>query len=156
MQASYAIILYHARNYDAALAQLQRSLDLDPRNYAATLMLGATYGMLGRPREALAIFDHPDFRESPYIAWAYALLGQRSEALRVLNALAVRQAPFDLQAAAFAYFALGDTDRGFEWLTRAFDERAGYVPWVRVQPAFDGVRSDPRFKALVARLKLPD
>jgi len=156
MQASYAIVLYFARNYEAALVPLQRSLELDPRNYAATLMLGGTYEMLGRPREALAIFDHPDLRESPYIARAYALLGQRREALRVLDALAERQAPFDLQEVAMAYFALGATDRGFEWLTRAFDERAGYVPWANVQPAFDGVRSDPRFKALVARLKLPD
>ena len=47
-------------------------------------------------------------------------------------------------------------DRGFEWLTKAFDARAGYVTFANVFPAFDGVRSDPRFKVLVARLKLPD
>jgi hypothetical protein len=57
---------------------------------------------------------------------------------------------------AISYFALGDKDRGFEWLTKAFDQRSGYVPWANVLPAFDGVRSDPRFKALVARLKLPN
>jgi serine/threonine-protein kinase len=57
---------------------------------------------------------------------------------------------------AIAYFALGDKDRGFEWLTRAFDQRSGYIPWAKVQPSFDGIRSDPRFQALVARLKLPD
>jgi len=63
---------------------------------------------------------------------------------------------FDLHEVAIAYFALGDKDRGFEWLTRAFDQRAGYVPWAKVNPAFDGERSDPRFKALVARLKLSE
>ena len=156
IQSSYAIVLYFARNYEAALAQLQRSLDLEPRNYAATLMMGVIYEALGRPREARAIFDHPDFRESPYIARAYAMLGQRSEAYRVLNALAERQAPVDLQEVAITHFVLGDTDGGFEWLTRAFDQRNGYVPWAKVQPAFDDIRSDPRFKALVARLKLPD
>jgi hypothetical protein len=57
---------------------------------------------------------------------------------------------------AIAYFALGDNDRGFEWLTQVFEQRAGYVPWAKVNPAFDGVRDDPRFKALVARLKLPN
>ena len=57
---------------------------------------------------------------------------------------------------AIAYFALRDKDRGFEWLTKAFDQRAGYLPAAKVQPAFDGIRDDPRFKALVARLKLPD
>jgi serine/threonine-protein kinase len=156
MQASYAIVLFYARNYEAALVQLQRSLDLYPRNYAATLMLGGTYEMLGRPEEALAIFDHPDFRESPYIARTYALLGRRGDALRILDGVLERGGAFDVQEVAIAYFALGDHDRGFEWLMKAFDQRAGYVPWAKVSPVFDGVRSDPRFTALVARLKLPD
>ena len=57
---------------------------------------------------------------------------------------------------AIAYFALGDKDRGFEWLTKAFDQRSGFVYAAKVEPRFDGVRDDPRFKALVARLKLPN
>jgi hypothetical protein len=104
----------------------------------------------------LALFvDRPEFRESPYIARAYALLGRRDDALRVLNNLVKRGGAFDLQEIAIAYFALGDVDRGFEWLTKAFDQRSGYVPWAKVSPAFDEIRSDPRFQALVARLKLP-
>ena len=155
-QNTFGIVLYNARRYDDALSPLKRSLDLDPGNYAATLMLGAVSEVLGKPQEALALFDHPEFRESPYIARAYALLGRRDEALKILNGLIQRGGAFDLHEVAIAYFALGDKDRGFEWLTRAFDQRSGYVPWARVQPAFDGIRDDPRFKALVARLKLPD
>jgi hypothetical protein len=60
-----------------------------------------------------------------------------------------------VQEVALTYFALGDRNRGFEWLTRAFDQRAGYLPWAKVNPVFDDVRSDPRFEELVARLKLP-
>jgi hypothetical protein len=119
-------------------------------------MVGAIFEALGKPQAALAVFDRPDFRESPYIARAYALVGRRDDALRVLNGLARRGGAFDLQGVAIAYFALGDKDRGFEWLTKAFDQRAGYVPWTNVNWAFDGIRDDPRFKALVARLKLPD
>jgi hypothetical protein len=104
----------------------------------------------------LAVFDRPELREFPYIAWAYAGLGRRDDALKVLNGLAQRGGGGDLQGMAISYFALGDKDRGFEWLTKAFDQRSGYVPWANVLPAFDGVRSDPRFKALVARLKLPN
>jgi TolB-like protein/Tfp pilus assembly protein PilF len=156
-QNTFGIVLYHARRYDDAVAQLKRSIDLDPRNYAATLMLGVMYETLGKAQEALAIFDsHPDFRESPYIARTYAMLGRRDDALRVLSGLVKRGGAFDRHHVAVAYFALGDNDRGFEWLTKAFDQRAGYVPWANVNPAFDGVRDDPRFKALVARLKLPD
>jgi hypothetical protein len=57
---------------------------------------------------------------------------------------------------ARAYFALGDKNRGFEWLTKAFDQRSGFISVANVNPAFDGIRDDPRFKALVARLTLPD
>ncbi len=155
IQGSYGIVLFFARKYEDALSQLKRSIDFEPRNYAAILMLGVTYEALGKPQEALAVFDRPEFRESPYIARAYALLGRRDDAVRVLNNLVKRGGAFDLQEMAIAYFALGDVDRGFEWLTKAFDQRSGYVPWAKVQPAFDEIRSDPRFQALVARLKLP-
>ena len=83
-------------------------------------------------------------------------LGRRDEALRVLNGLAKRGERSTFKEWRWPYFALGDKDRGFEWLTRAFDQRAGYVPLANVHPAFDGIRDDPRFKALVARLKLPN
>ena len=39
---------------------------------------------------------------------------------------------------------------------KAFDQRDGFVAYANVLPVFDGVRDDPRFKALVARLKLPN
>jgi hypothetical protein len=94
----------------------------------------------------LIVFDRPEFRESPYIARAYALLGRRDDALKVLNSVVKRGGAFDLQEIAIAYFALGDKDRGFEWLTKAFDQRSGYIPAARVQPAFDGIRDDPRFQ----------
>ena len=118
-------------------------------------MLGLTYEALGKPDEALAVFDRPEFRESPYIAKVYARLGRRDEARRVLNGLGKRGKPLELQGMAVAYFALGDKDRGFEWLTKAFDQRVGYVSAANVNPEFDGIRDDPRFKALVARLNLP-
>jgi eukaryotic-like serine/threonine-protein kinase len=156
IQSSYGIVLFFARKYAEALAQLKRAIDLEPRNYAAVYMMGVIHERLGHPQEALAIFDRPEFRDSPYIAEAYALAGRRDDALTVLNGLATRKDAFDPQGVAMAYFALGDEDRGFEWLTTAFDQRAGYVPWARVQPAFDAIRDDPRFTALVARLKLPD
>jgi hypothetical protein len=86
----------------------------------------------------------------------YARLGRRDEALTVLNGLVKRGRPLDLQAMAIAYFTLGDKERGFEWLVKAFDQRSGFISFANVNPGFDGVRDDPRFKALVARLNLPN
>ena len=148
--------LLFARRYEDALAPIKRAIELEPRNYTARIMLGVTYEALGRPQEALAVFDRPEFRDSPYIADAYARLGRRDEALRVLNGLAKRGGGPDLLTMAIAYVALGDKERAFEWLTKAFDQRSGFVPFANIMPAFDPIRSDPRFKALVARLNLPN
>ena len=153
--SQYGTVLYFGRRYEDALAATKRALELEPRNSAAMIILGLIYQALGRPQEALAVFDGPELRESPYMALAYAWLGRRDDALRVLDRLEKGAGAFDLQAMALAYVVLGDKERGFEWLTRAFDQRSGYVPFANVLPGFDPIRSDPRFKALVARLKLP-
>ncbi len=155
-QFNYGAVLYFARKYEDALAPLKRAIELEPRNDGAIIMLGVVYEGLGRTQEALALFDRPGYRESPYIATAYALLGRRDNTLKVLNKVVKRGGAFDLQEMAVAYFALGDRDRGFEWLTKAFDQRQAFVSWAKVNPVFDAVRDDSRFKDLVARLKLPD
>ena len=147
--------LYFARRYQDAMVPLKRAIELEPRDWGAAIMLANTYEALGKPEQALRVYDRPEFRESPYIARTYALLGRRDEALRVLSGVAKR-GTIDLYPMAVAYFALGDKDRGFEWLTKAFDQRSAYVYGAKVYPAFDGIRDDPRFKALVARLKLPN
>jgi tetratricopeptide (TPR) repeat protein len=156
VQWIYGATLYFARRYQDALVPLKRAITLEPRNDGAIIMLGGVYEGLGKTQEALALFDRPGYRESPYVATAYALLGRRDDALRLLNGFVKKGQPPDLQEVAIAYFVLGDRDRGFEWLTKAFDQRASFIAWAKVQPSFDGIRDDPRFKALVARLKLPN
>ena len=61
----------------------------------------------------------------------------------------------DYLALARTHASLGENDRAFEWLTKAFDARFMYVAWARVSPSFDVFRGDPRFDELVARLHLP-
>ena len=57
--------------------------------------------------------------------------------------------------AAGPYFWLGDLERAYEYMSKAIDKRQGPIRWMNVSPQYDRFRSDPRFKALVARLKLP-
>ena len=153
-RALHGIALYLARRYEEAVSFAQSAADLNPQNYDAYLTLEWAYEATGKPKDALSAVDRDLFRDTAPLAWAYALLGQRSEALSVLGR--VVKSDSDPQGIAQVYFALGDRDNGFKWLTRAFDERQNFLSALKFDPAFDNVRDDPRLRALVARLKLPD
>ena len=56
---------------------------------------------------------------------------------------------------AMVHIGLGDTDRAFEWLQKALEARDWQMSMLKVEPAFDGLRADPRFAALVERVGLP-
>jgi hypothetical protein len=53
------------------------------------------------------------------------------------------------------HIGLGETDRAFEWLDKAVHARDSQVALVNIEPAFDALRSDQRFAALVERVGLP-
>jgi hypothetical protein len=50
---------------------------------------------------------------------------------------------------------LGDKEEAFRWLEKAFEERPNWIPWLKVEPSLDPLRSDPRFGALLQRMGLP-
>ena len=61
------------------------------------------------------------------------------------------QADFEM---ARVYATLGEHDQAFDCLERTFNERAGTLFWLWVNPVFDGLRPDPRFSALLAKMNL--
>jgi TolB-like protein len=153
----YAMTMFFAGKLPESLPHFQRALALEPGFFDARLMVGVIDQQTGRLQEALDIFERPPFQGSAYLALTYALQGRRADALKVLSSLVKQGGGPYLQQVALVYFALGDKDRGFEWLTKAFDQRQVYISWAKVNPIFsESVRADPRFKALVARLNLPD
>jgi adenylate cyclase len=156
VQAEYGTVLFMWRKYDEAIPHLERAIELDARNRFASYALSLTYEMLRRPEQSLALLDRPEFRPSAELGLAYASLGRRSDALKMISDLEKKGVEPDGVTVALIFFTLRDTDRGFQWLTRAFDERQGRANFVKFHPMFDTVRSDPRFTALMARLNLPD
>ncbi len=70
-----------------------------------------------------------------------------------LDALAKRQydSPFPR---AIVYLRLGDKERAFDWLAKAFEERSYSVTLLKIDPAFDGMRNDPRYISLRNKLNL--
>jgi tetratricopeptide (TPR) repeat protein len=151
LQFNYGFVLYVARKYGDAEAHLLRAIELEPRNVAAHAILASTYLQLGRLQDALAQADRPPLPASGQLVAAYARLGRRAEALKAVDSIP-RTNPYSI---AMGYLAMGDKDRSLEWLTKSVDQHQGFVRWVKVWPEFDDLHSDPRFQAIVARLKLP-
>ncbi|TIX60178.1 MAG: hypothetical protein E5V25_25755 [Mesorhizobium sp.] len=56
---------------------------------------------------------------------------------------------------ALVYAGLGDNDTAFAALEKAFDERSNWLVWLRLDPRWKGLRSDPRFSELVSRMRFP-
>ena len=87
---------------------------------------------------------------------AYAVSGQRDRAQKVLvelKQLMKRRyvAPFEV---AVIYVGLGDKDQTFEWLERAYQDRSHWLIWLKIDPRFDSLRSDPRYQDLLRRMGL--
>src|SRR6266536_3494463 len=81
------------------------------------------------------------------LGYAYALAGRRDEARKVLGQLEELSKrkyvpPFFI---TIVDIGLGDKDRAFEWLEKAYQERSSQLVNLKVQPAYDPLRADPRF-----------
>jgi hypothetical protein len=89
-------------------------------------------------------------------AYVLGKAGRRAEALErldVLRRFSKPQNPAPVRI-AIVHIGLGDTDRAFEWLQKGLEARDWQMALLKVEPAFDGLRSDPRFAALVERVGL--
>jgi hypothetical protein len=85
------------------------------------------------------------------------MAGKRAESRRLLESLVsrARHEYVPPPMLAFVYMALGDLPRTFEWLERGYDERSNAMMFLGVYEFMDPLRSDPRFVALVQRIRLP-
>ncbi len=96
-------------------------------------------------------------RPSPRVAAYRALVGETAEAeVELREAIALSGERYiDPINVAEAWAALGETERAFEWLERAYEERS-WTPSIRWSAAFDPMRSDPRFRDLLRRIGFPE
>lgn len=152
-------ILYLMRRYEDAVGQYQNALALDANFGLARRGLGLTYLQKGDFSLALAELERAnellgDPRTRAELAYGYAIAGKRMKTQAILHEF-LRRAPSERVPAialARAYLGLGDRDRTFEWLVRAVDE--GELLSLTVDPTYDPLREDPRFGALLSRMKL--
>jgi tetratricopeptide (TPR) repeat protein len=106
-------------------------------------------------RKAIEISGHSGVFDSS-LAHAYAVSGQQQAAMKIASDLESKndQNPSAQANIALIYVGLGDNDQAFLWLSKAYDAR--FNPSILLRPAFDPVRSDPRFKNLLRRIGLPN
>jgi TolB-like protein/Tfp pilus assembly protein PilF len=151
------------RQYDLAIQQFQKTLDLDPNFVPARARLVTVYEDKGMYPEALAerkkMASLGDESLNDVIAaeHAYHEFGARGywrARLAQLSDRAKRQyvSPVDL---ASCYARLGEKEQVVQWLQKAQEERSAGLVNLNVSPEFDSVRSDPRYRDLMRRVGLP-
>ena len=159
--AVYAYL--YARQYDKALRQARTGFDLEPNFPMMRPQLGSALILNGKYDEALAILQQAPpnspsgFMITVMLAHAYAKQGKRAEAEQQISLLGEmaktqRVRPYYL---ASIYATLGDKDKAFAELEKAFDERDCYLGRISVDPFMDPLREDARFKSLLKRMNLP-
>jgi TolB-like protein/Flp pilus assembly protein TadD len=157
-------VFYFARQYDRAIEACRKGLELDPNHVPSHLWLGWGYEGKGMYPEAIAEYQKA-MALSPgatafksYLGHAYAVSGHRKEAEQVLDELKARSGRdyfFPARLAAIDV-ALGNNDEAFTLLDQALEEHDITVTYIKVEPEFDPVRSDPRFQDLLRRVGLSD
>ena len=151
----------YSRQNDQAIAQLRKVIDMDPKWYLAHMVLGQIYADNGQFPEAIAECEKArSLNDDPavlgYLARAYALSGKRDEAMKVVAQMheLAKQRYVPAYGFAFAYTALADKDQALQWLERCLQDEGWEITFVKVDPALDSLRSDPRFADLVRRVGL--
>ena len=163
INANVGTMLYVSRQYDRAIVELRRAIELEPSNFEAYYYLSQTYAQKGMNQEAIAAAqqavslerDNPEL--AALLAHTYAVTGHRGEALKILGKLKElsKRKYFSPYLLAMIYAGLGDKEEAFAWLQKAADVHDGEMIGLKVEPEIDPLRSDPRLQDLVRRMKFP-
>jgi adenylate cyclase len=147
---------FYGRRFERAIEHLLALIEQEPRFSPALFNLGRAYVQMEMFEEAISAFERAvqltGNREAlPALAHAYALSGNPEQARGILEEL--KKAPEGRYQAspliARIHLGLGEVDEAFEWLRKGIEERSFWTIFLKVDPVYDGIRSDPRFVELL-------
>ncbi len=153
-------VFHCTHQYDKAIEQFQKTLELYPNSPEPHSSLGLAYLDKSMYKEAIAeeteavTNSHGGGRQTAMLGYAYALAGRKVDAQQVLEKL-TGPAEHDYvspTSIALIYVGLGEKDKAFE-LLQEFPEVTSYLPF-KVDPVWDPLRSDPRFQDVLRHVNL--
>lgn len=155
-----AFVHWSGHRYDRAIESCRKALELDPTSAQALGWLGLSYVAKNAFEPAIdALQKSADTsRRAPaplaLLGEAYAAAGASDEAEKILQELTA-QRHVTAYFVSRIYAALGNKDEALKCLETGYPERCEWMPLLKVDPRFDGLRSDPRFQDLARRMHFP-
>ena len=154
--------LYQARQYDQAMEQLLEALEMAPNDWVARLNLGKVYVQQKKYAEAITEFQKArEFSEGntetiAVLGHVLAISGKKAQAEKVLDDLKRMSKqryvpPYNI---AIVYAGLGEKQQALAWLEKAYQDRDVRLVFLKVEPKWDTLRVDERFRDLIGRVGL--
>jgi len=151
---------YFKRDYDRAIQEFRKILELTPDSWYARGQLALALSQKGLYDEAINENGKIDFGLSSfwYLGYIYAIAGKREKAQEILDRyLELSEKEFVPPTnIANVYMGMGEKEKAFEWLEKTYDQREAGLKDLNVNPIYDSLRSDPRFQDLIERMNFPD
>jgi TolB-like protein/Flp pilus assembly protein TadD len=160
--AYLGVALFYARRYDESIEQLRKTIEMDPSSQLARIWQGAAYVLNSMWEEAIAETQKVLTVAGDMIyalgmlGWVLALSGQKDEALKVykrMNELSKERYVSHI-VRSLVPLGLGNNDQTFDHFDKAFIDRDPQMPVTIQFPMWDSIRSDPRFKEILKKLRL--
>jgi tetratricopeptide (TPR) repeat protein len=159
--ADNGAILYFSRQYDRAIEKFRTVREMES-NFPRRSILISAYVENGLFADALAEMEKQQhtWSDGPWswsaLVYIYGRSGQQAKAKQAMAKLEEWNQRQEIDAGTFAagYLALGNKDQAFVWLEKAYAQHSNLLATLRVEPGYDSVRTDPRFRDLLRRVGL--
>jgi predicted Zn-dependent protease len=154
----FAARLYFAGHQEESVAASRQLVLINPSYASAYAILARGLLSLDRKDEALAAVQMETDEEArisllPIIYWA---LGRKADSDTTLGELEAKYATTSAFDIAEVHAFRGEIDSAFRWIDRAYRRRDGGLPWIRLDPLLQNLHHDPRYQAMLVKMKLSD